>query len=45
MTNIVFIGLHFFKSISQSWISYYNQSSGPKFTEEPIQMGENTAGT
>jgi hypothetical protein len=43
--TLVLIGLPFFKSISQGWMTYYNRSSGPKFTEEQIRMADHAAGT
>ena len=43
--NIILVGLPFFKSISQGWISYYNRSSGPTFTEEQIRMADSAATT
>jgi hypothetical protein len=42
--NISLIGLPFFQSISQGWITYFRQSSGPKFTEEQIRMADEAAG-
>jgi hypothetical protein len=43
--TLVLVGLPFFKSISQGWVTYYNKSSGPKFTEEQIRMADQAAGT
>ena len=43
--SLILIGLPFFKSISQGWLTYYNKSSGPKFTEEQIRMADNAATT
>jgi len=43
--TIVLIGLPFFRSISQGWLTYYNKSSGPKFTEEQIRMSDGVAAT
>lgn len=43
--TIVLIGLPFFRSISQGWLTYYNKSSGPKFTEEQIRMADGAAAT
>ena len=43
--NIVLIGVPFFKSISQGWLTYYNRSSGPTFTEEQIRMSDGAAAT
>ena len=43
--TIILIGLPFFKSISQGWVTYYNKSSGPKFTEEQIRMADAAATT
>ena len=43
--TLVLIGLPFFRSISQGWITYYNKSSGPKFTEEQIRMSDSAATT
>ena len=42
--TLVLVGLPFFKSISQGWLSYYNKSYGPKFTEEQIRMADQAAG-
>ena len=42
---VILIGLPFFRSISQGWIAYYNQSYGPKFTEEQIRMADSAAKT
>ena len=42
---LVLIGLPFFRSISQGWISYYKKSSGSKFTEEQIRMADDAAAT
>ena len=43
--TFVLIGLPFFKSISQGWLTYYNNSEGPKFTEEQIRMADEAAST
>ena len=43
--TLVLIGLPFFRSISQGWLTYYNKSSGPKFTEEQIRMADQAAET
>ena len=43
--TVVLIGLPFFRSVSQGWVSYYNKSSGPKFTEEQIRMSDDAAAT
>ena len=45
--TVVLIGLPFFKSISEGWITYYNKSgsSGPKFTEKQIRMADQAAAT
>lgn len=43
--TLVLIGLPFFRSISQGWLTYYKQSSGPKFTEEQIRMSDGAAAT
>ena len=43
--TVVLIGLPFFRSISQGWVTYYNTSSGPKFTEEQIRMADRAAET
>ena len=43
--NILLIGLPFFKSITQGWITYYKNSSGPRFTEEQIRMSDSAANT
>ena len=42
---IVFVGIPFFRSISQGWLNYYSKSSGPKFTEEQIRMADSAATT
>lgn len=41
--SLILIGLPFFRSISQGWLTYYNKSSGPKFTEEQIRMADHAA--
>lgn len=43
--TLVLIGLPFFRSISQGWLTYYTKSSGPKFTEEQIRMSDGAAAT
>ena len=42
--TVVLMGLPFFRSFSQGWLSYYKKSSGPKFIEEQIRMADHTAG-
>lgn len=39
------MNLPFFKSVSQGWIKYYENSRGPKFTEEQIRMSDSAAAT
>ena len=43
--NLIFVGVPFLKSISQGWITYYEKSSGPKFTEDQIRMSDSAATT
>ena len=43
--TLVLVGLPFFKSLSRGWLTYYNQSSGPKFTEEQIRMADDAGST
>ena len=41
--TLVLFGLPFFRSIGEGWITYYNRSSGPKFTEEQLRMADDAA--
>lgn len=41
--SLILIRPPFFRCISQGWLSYYNKSSGPKFTEEHIWMADEAA--
>ena len=41
--NLIFIGAPFFRSLSTGWINYYQNSSGPKFTEEQIRLSDQAA--
>ena len=43
--TVILVGLPFFRSITQGWLTYYNKSSGPKFTEEQIRMSDGAAET
>nr|UDP55522.1 hypothetical protein orf127a [Schizostauron trachyderma] len=42
--HFILIGPAFFRSISQGWLTYFQKSSGPKFTEEQIRMADHAAG-
>ena len=37
------MGIPFFKSMSQGWMTYYGKSSGPKFTEEQVRMSDDVS--
>lgn len=41
--SFILIGQTFFRSIAEGWLMYYENSSGPKFTEEQIRIADHTA--